>query len=91
MGTIIYYPAIRATDYDTFSGVLHASLPDTYDRWLDFQHKEMREIVLAGNNPKEVEVDPDEFARYCQAKRATTRNLDTLRQFAAEKGTGKRY
>jgi hypothetical protein len=52
--------------------------------------KEMREITVNGDTPIEIEVDPDEFARYCHAAQHT-RTLDRLKQFVAEKGGGKSY
>ena len=45
----------------------------------------MRQIILAGNEPIEVDVGPDEYAAYCHERRSV-RTLDTLKAFAAEKG-----
>jgi hypothetical protein len=88
--TIVYYPKIRPTDYDLFHGVLRPDVPDSYDEGFDLARKEMREIILKGDTPIEVEIDPDEFGRYCHAGRHA-RTLERLKQFAAEKGSGKIY
>jgi len=87
---IIYYPRIRLADYDTLRSEPNLNLPDTYNEWLDFSYQEQRQIILAGNDPVEIEIDPDEFARFCQAL-GSARTFDRLLQFAAEKGSGKQY
>ncbi len=86
----VYYPKIGPADYDTFRSEPNLNLPDTYDEWLNLSHKELREIELVGDTFKEIEINPDEFARFCQAKRKA-RTFDALRQFAAAKGSGQSY
>jgi hypothetical protein len=86
----VCYPKIRPTDYALFRGVLDRDLPASYDEWFDLARKEMRGITVNGDAPIEIEVDPDEFARYCHAERYA-RTLAQLKQFAAEKGRGKSY
>jgi hypothetical protein len=83
--TTVYYPKIPSADYDTLRGVLHPDLPDTYDEWFDLARKQMRQIILAGNDPVEVEIYPHQFTMYCHAGRHA-RTLDRLKQFATEKG-----
>ena len=87
----VYYPKIRVgDDYRTLSGEPHLNLPDTYNEWLDFSYQQMREIIVAGDAPCEIEVNPDEFARFCQAG-GHARTFDRLLEFVAEKGRGKSY
>jgi hypothetical protein len=50
----------------------------------------MREIIVAGDTPCEIEVNPDEFARFCQAG-GHARTFDRLLEFVTEKGRGKSY
>ena len=88
--TVVYYPKIRPADYDLLQSVLRPDLPDSYDEGFDLARKEMRDIILQGDTPMEVEIDPEEFGRYCHAGRHV-RTLDRLKQFAAEKGNGKSY
>jgi len=83
---IIYYPKISPNDYDAFRSILNPDLPDTYDKWFDLARKQMREIILNGDTPIEVEVYPHQFAGYCHTGRHA-RTLDRREQFAAEKGS----
>jgi hypothetical protein len=87
---IVNYPKIRPTDYALFRGVLHGDLPASYEEWFDLARKELREIVVNGDTPREIETDPDEFARYCHVRRYA-RTLDRLKRFASEKGSGNSY
>ena len=87
---VVCYTKIRPTGYTLFQGVLHPDLPASYDKWFDLARKEMREIIVKGDTTTEIEVDPDEFARYCHAGRHA-RTLDRLKQFATAKGSGKSY
>jgi hypothetical protein len=91
MPIIVYYPKLSVANYKTLRSEPDLNLPDTYDKWLDFSAKQMREIRLSGDATLkicEIKIDPDEFARYCQSPRQT-RTFDALRKFATEKGGGK--
>jgi hypothetical protein len=87
----VYFPKIRAgDDYSTLRSEPNLNLPDTYNEWLDFSYQQMREIIVAGDTPCEIEVNPDEFARFCQAG-GHARTFDRLLEFVTEKGRGKSY
>jgi hypothetical protein len=84
----VFYPKVRVADYYTLRSGPDMDLPETYHEWRDLQAEEMRQIILNGDTPVEVEVDPDEFAEYCKASRHA-RTFDRLKQFVAEKGDGR--
>jgi len=86
--TIVYYPKLRPADYDAFQAVLHPDLPNTYNEWFDLARKEMREIIVNGDTPIDVEIDPHEFAQYCHTTRSA-RTLDSLKQCVAQKRRNK--
>lgn len=86
----VYYPKLSPANFHALRSGPDLNLPDTYNEWLNLSRKQMREIILAGDSPIEIEIDPDEFARFCHTLRAA-RTFDRLLQFAAEKGSGKNY
>lgn len=85
-----FLPKIAAHNYDTFCGLIGSDLPNTYNEWLQLQAKETRERTQVGYDVQMIEIDPNEFARYCGAKGVAT---DTLRlvHLACEKAAGHRY
>jgi ribosome biogenesis SPOUT family RNA methylase Rps3 len=87
---ILYSPKISADDYNAFRRILHSHLPDTYDEWLYLETKQCADWLGRGHTVRNIEVDPDEFVRYCNTIRAR-RNLQDLRNFTAEKSGGKQY
>jgi hypothetical protein len=86
MGITVYYPKLSLAHYHTLSSEPNLNLPDTYNEWLNLAHKEMREIILAGDRPCEIEIDPDEFAEFCHSE-GKARTFGALREFATKKGS----
>jgi hypothetical protein len=87
---ILYSPKISANDYDAFQRILHPHLADTYNEWLYLQAQQSADWVTRGHVVREIEVDPDEFSRYCHTTGAS-HNLHGLGKFAEEKSGGKQY
>jgi len=80
-----YYPRIHPKDHDLHRAVLGPDLGDLYLEWFDRARREMRQIILAGDEPVEIDVGTDEYASWCHETRSA-RTLNTLKMFAAEKG-----
>lgn len=76
---------VRPQNYEALRRVLQQHVPDTYDKWEYLQAKRMADVQGSGDIAQEVEIDPDEFARHCDAT-GVTRNMESLDQFVYEKG-----
>lgn len=61
-----FIPTIAKTDYESFRRVLGRNLPDTYDEWLYLANKRSLDNIAKGNESKPIELNADEFARYCR-------------------------
>jgi len=83
-------PKIAAKDYDAFRRIINADFPYTYDEWLKLMAERRLEHERRQFIAREIEVNPDEFTRYCRAK-GSSYNLKTLEDFTAEIATGNRY
>ena len=86
----LYLPTIRRQDYETFRRMLGTELPPTYQKWLKLCDRTSKEHALYGHPVWQVDVAPEEFARYCASKRAV-RDRASLVRFMMEKSEGKRY
>ena len=84
----LFEPFIEPQDYDAFCRLLHPDLPNAYDEWFDLQLEKGKDLALAGHKVRQIKVEPNEFARFCNATRAD-RTLDSLRKFAATIAGGK--
>ena len=74
-------PLIQLDDYDAFRSLMPTDLPDTHDKWLNFQNQKTMPLVMVGHAIKRVEVKPDKFAAHCRTT-GTDHNFDNLRAFA---------
>ena len=81
----VFLPVIFLEDYDSFSQVLKAEIPSTYDRWQretcaswDRRYKTKE---YGSYNVREVKVTPDEFAKYL-ADNCFPHDMNSLRRFA---------
>jgi hypothetical protein len=83
---VIFLPLINPSDYDAFQRILNNALPYTYDEWGDLHVKEAADILGEGEEYREVQVDPVEFARYCTTRR-TSPSLRLLYEFTMEKAS----
>jgi hypothetical protein len=85
-----FVPNIAEEDYQSFRSMLHGSIPDSYYDWLNLAFEMKTESIGEGNFAAAVEVNPDEFARYCRSTENLS-NLYSLKQFAHAKGIGNAY
>ncbi len=88
---IYYSPKIGdGQQYDALRPALHPHLPATYDEWIGLETIQCGDWLQHGHVIKYIEVDPDEFIRYC-ATITGRRTLQTLRNFAAAKSGGQQF
>jgi hypothetical protein len=83
-------PNISSRNYQAIRSLSGSDLPDTYDEWLQASTKDRRERAQAGFDPRLIEIDPNEFARYCAA-RGEPADGKRLLDFTGEKFAGNRY
>jgi hypothetical protein len=83
---MIFLPVIDPDDYDEFQRILNNALPDMYDEWGDLHVKEAADILGEGEEYREVQVHPVEFARYCTVRR-TSPSLRLLYEFTMSKAS----
>jgi hypothetical protein len=84
------FPIIPKADYPAFRAAVGPELADTYEEWLKRHANQIDEARRRGENIAEIEVNFDEFTRFCSSTR-TTPNLKTLLDFTIEKSAGQRY
>lgn len=87
---IIYIPVINAKKYDALKAILGSHVPDTFDEWGQFLNDKSAKARTGLDTVRNINVDPDEFARFLDTTNAQ-HNLDGLDDFTAEKGSGKNY
>jgi hypothetical protein len=85
-------PIIRKDDYESFRRLLKDDIPDTYEKWVYRQTCTRDEQVLKWEHTEfnDVEIDSNEFARYCRATNSKP-TMQSLDRFTQEKSAGKRY
>ncbi len=81
-------PFIQANDYGAFRRLMNGDIPDTYDEWLKLIAKRRREEAPRRDAIRDIQVDPDEFARYCDATGQRCNNA-ALTRFTIEKARRK--
>jgi hypothetical protein len=79
-----YIAYIAPGDYEAFRRILHSHIADTYDEWSQFYLNKASNLLAKGHTYRDVQIDPDEFARYCDAHREE-RTLHGLDNFATRK------
>ena len=87
MTKVFVIPVIRREDFDAFRRDVGSTLANTYDEWVRLLAKEVAEARRNGKTVVEVEVNYDEFERYC---RTTGKKPDpmVLLEFAAHRPLG---
>jgi hypothetical protein len=83
-------PWFLPQNYDAIKRALKndPNLPVTYDEWFNLQTKQVAEIEARGTFVEKVNINPDEFARYC-ASCGQKQNDVMLRAFAIVKKAGR--
>jgi hypothetical protein len=85
---ILPYVAVR--DYEAFFSLMEDEVPGTHPEWVQFMNKRRLEEEQRGMTVKFVDVNPDEFTRYCGAT-GQRHNYAALTRFVIEKAGGNRY
>ena len=83
--TTFYHPWIAQENFEAFRRV-HHPYPNTYDEWLQFHARRVAHDKAKGHETIDVEVDPDEFTKFCKVCGCTP-DREALDSFAFEKGT----
>lgn len=83
--TKYFIPLIAPENYDAFRRILHDNIPNSYDVWLDLRAKERTVLIGQGFDVVGVEIEPNEFTRYCDREGAK-RDIHTLRGIVQMKG-----
>ncbi len=81
-----YIAHLPPQHYNAFRDILDAHIPNAYDEWRKFHVQKAANILYSGHTYVEVQIDPDEFARACDANRVE-RTLQGLDHFAGLKAT----
>jgi hypothetical protein len=81
---LVPLPSIRPQDYSAFLRLDGSDLPGSYELWLNHLMQQKRERERVGYIVREVDVYPDEFARFCQSQKVAADAFNLLR-FADEK------
>ena len=63
-------------------------MPATYQEWFDIQTKRLTELEAKGDKVEKIEINPNEFARYCE-QRQCKHDTVALCNFMFVKGSGK--
>lgn len=77
-------------NYQAIRRLPGSDLPDTYNEWLQASTEARRERAQAGFDVRLVEIDPNEFGRFC-ASRGDPADGKRLLDFTKEKFAGNRY
>ena len=82
--------SIRKDDYEAFRRILKDDIPDTYEEWRYRQLSKSNDFIAKWQKAEVIEVDvnPNDFARYCDATNSD-RTIETLDRFATEESFGK--
>lgn len=86
---IFTLPIIRREQYDAFRRDLGPDLADTYDEWAKLFADELGKAKRRGDSLVEIEIDYDQFIRYCRTE-GQQPNAEILRRFAVKQSTLKR-
>ena len=84
MNRLRYLPIISPNDHNAFWRIINPDFPDTYDEWLKLHTKERAGFMRVGESVIDVQVYPNEFVRFCEA-RGCACTLKSLEDFAIEK------
>jgi hypothetical protein len=87
MTKVFVLPIIGRKDYDAFRRDLGSKLAGTYDEWAKLLSNEADAARRLGKTVVEVDIDYDEFTRYCVASGKKPGPL-VLLQFAIHKPLG---
>lgn len=81
------FPRVAEAVYPAFRDLLPGDAPDTYPDWLALMKRRHYVEMFHGYDVKEVDVDPDAYARFC-AEQGYARDFKSLGAFIAEVESG---
>jgi hypothetical protein len=83
-----YVAFFRRQDYQAVKAIFsgHPDFPDSYDEWFHLARKQFLEDQSRGHSLKEVVVDPNQFARFCD-RTNRPRDLAALNAFLIEEAS----
>jgi hypothetical protein len=84
------FPEILQHEHEALRRLIKDDFPQTYEEWPDLVKKRRIEETQAGNNFKQVYIQPNEFIRYCRAIQQN-HSWVSLGNFAKEKAVGNVY
>ena len=82
-----YFPKLTAHNYQRFRALMNDEIPDTFPQWDQRLANEKDEYLLKWHPNgvcADIEIDPSEFARFCQTE-GTNYTLEALKRFASKK------
>jgi hypothetical protein len=86
----IYLARISSPDYEMVRGILNDDLPESYEKWFEFQAKGQSDTRRQGHAVSYIPIDPNELARYCGAH-GGHRSHHGLLHFVIKKSEGNEY
>jgi hypothetical protein len=84
------FPRIAERVYPAFRDLLPRDAPDTYPGWLALMKRRHYEEMFHGYDVKEIDVDPDAYARFCAA-RGHAHDFKSLAAFVTEVAGGGKF
>jgi len=83
-----YLPRVTAADHEALRRLVGNYPPDSYEKWLFLQAKEIANWQRSGWEVILIDVGADDFVRYCRETGASP-NFHTFRGIASAKAIGK--
>jgi hypothetical protein len=68
MAPIVPVPRIREENYKAFLALPTKNIPDTFNKWRDDQATEELHYIRNGWTIEPIEVNPEEFFRFCRRR-----------------------
>ncbi len=83
-----YLPRITMEDHEALRRLVDNFTTNSYEKWLDFQAKEIANWERGGWDVVLIDVSAEDFVRYCRETGASP-NFHTFRGVASAKAIGK--
>ena len=83
-----YLPRITLEDHEALRRLVDNFPTNSYQKWLDFQAKEIANWQRSGWEVVLIDISQDDFARYCRETGASP-SFHTFRGIASAKAIGK--
>ncbi len=83
-----YLPRVTTADHEALRRLVDNYPADSYEKWLNLQAKEIANWRRSGWDVVLIDVNADDFLRYCRATGASP-NFHTFRGIASAQAIGK--